>query len=54
MVLYNAVPGQVAVMTNAIVTAIVSAVDASSLSRSALETAVGRMLPAKSVNLCLA
>jgi hypothetical protein len=53
-VLYNVVPGRVAVMTNAMVAAIVSALDASRLSRSALETAVGRMLPAKSVNLCSA
>jgi hypothetical protein len=41
-------------MTNAMVAAIVSAVDTSSLSRGALETAVSRTIRAKSVNLCSA
>jgi beta-N-acetylhexosaminidase len=52
MVLYNADPSTVAAVTSQTVSAIVSAVNAGTLSRAALETAVGRVLAAKGVDLC--
>jgi len=52
MVLYNADPSTVAALTNQTVSAIVAAVNTGTLSRAALETAAGRVLAAKGVNLC--
>jgi len=52
MVLYNADPSTVAAVTSQTVSAIVSAVNAGTLSRAALETAAGRVLAAKGVDLC--
>ena len=52
MVLYNADPSTVAAVTSQTVSAIVAAVNTGTLSRAALETAVGRVLAAKGVNLC--
>jgi len=54
MVLYNADPSTVAAVTTQTVSAIVSAVDAGTLGRAALETAVGRVLAAKGADLCSA
>jgi beta-N-acetylhexosaminidase len=52
MVLYNSDPSAVAALTNQTVSAIVSAVAAGTLSRAALEVAAGRVLAAKSIDLC--
>src|SRR5205814_4444406 len=52
MVLFNAVPSQVAPVTNATVAAIVAAVEAGTLEKSALVSAVALVLAAKHVNLC--
>jgi len=52
MVLYNADPSTVAAVTSQTVSAMVSAVNAGTLSRAALEIAVGRVLAAKGVDLC--
>jgi len=52
MVLYNAGPSTVAAVTSQTVSAIVSAVNAGTLGRAALETAAGRVLAAKGVDLC--
>jgi len=52
MVLYTAAASQVAPLTNATVAAIVAAVEAGTLDRSLLESAVGRVLAAKAVSLC--
>ena len=52
MILYNADPSTVAAVTSQTVSAIVSAVNAGTLSRAALETAAGRVLAAKGVDLC--
>src|SRR5438067_12520392 len=52
MVLYNADPSAVAAVTSQTVSAIVSAISAGTLSRAALETAAGRVLAAKGVDLC--
>src|SRR5256885_4711776 len=51
-VLYNADPRTVAAVTSQTVSAIVAAVNAGTLSRAALETAAGRVLAAKGINLC--
>ncbi|MDQ6885434.1 MAG: hypothetical protein M3077_14550 [Candidatus Dormibacteraeota bacterium] len=52
MILFNADPGSVPALTDAIVTGIVATVSSGALSRPVLEAAVGRILAAKSVNLC--
>ena len=52
MVLYNADPSTVAAVTSQTVSAMVSAVNAGTLSRAALEIAAGRVLAAKGVDLC--
>ncbi len=52
MVLFNADAGGTAALTDATVAAVVDAVNTGALSRAALEAAVGRILAAKSVNLC--
>src|SRR6266550_5966059 len=52
MVLYNADPSTVATVTSQTVSAIVAAVNTDTLTRAALETAAGRVLAAKGVNLC--
>ncbi|MEO6798077.1 MAG: glycoside hydrolase family 3 N-terminal domain-containing protein [Candidatus Dormibacter sp.] len=52
LVLYTAAVSQVPALTNATVTAIVAAVDAGTLNRSLLESAVGRVLAVKGVSLC--
>src|SRR5207237_7395387 len=52
MVLFNAVPSQVAPVTNATVAAIVAAVEAGTLEKSALVSAVALVLALKHVNLC--
>src|SRR5438067_7482344 len=52
MVLYNADPSTVAAVTSQTVSAIVAAVNTGTLSRAALETAAGRVLATKGVNLC--
>ena len=52
MVLFNAVPSQVAPVTNATAAAIVAAVEAGTLEKSALVSAVALVLALKHVNLC--
>jgi beta-N-acetylhexosaminidase len=52
MVLFNADTGSVASLTAQTAAAIVSAVNAGSLSRDALQNAVARVLSAKGVTLC--
>ena len=52
MVLFNALPGQVASVTDATVGAIVAAVNTGTFSRSSLESAAGYVLATKGVNLC--
>src|SRR2546430_736612 len=52
MVLYNADPSTVAAVTSQTVSAMVSAVNAGTLSRAALEIAAGRVLATKGVDLC--
>jgi beta-N-acetylhexosaminidase len=52
MVLYSSDPSTVGALTDQTVSAIVSAVNAGPLTRAALEVAAGRVLAAKSINLC--
>jgi beta-N-acetylhexosaminidase len=52
MVLYSSDPSTVGALTDRTVSAIVSAVNAGPLSRAALEIAAGRVLAAKSIDLC--
>jgi beta-N-acetylhexosaminidase len=52
LVLFNATPTTVATLTQQVVAAIVTGVNAGSLTRSRLENAVGHILSAKHVNLC--
>ena len=52
LVRHTAAVSQVPALTNATVTAIVAAVDAGTLNRSLLESAVGRVLAVKGVSLC--